>query len=124
MQLQKSNSLNFFSKIFLLFIITTTIIGCKKDPLIFGNNTTRIAFGSCGSQNNDLPIFNIITDHNPDLFIFLGDNIYGDTEDMNVLRNKYNQLGSKASYQNMKQNVPIIATWDDHDYGWNDAGKY
>ena len=124
-------SLNFLYKLFFTFSIISVLLSCKKDPIIFGNrpivfgnNITKIAFGSCGSQNNDLPIFNIITNHNPDLFIFLGDNIYGDTEDMNVLRNKYNQLGSKLSYQYMKQNVPIIATWDDHDYGWNDAGKY
>jgi alkaline phosphatase D len=24
----------------------------------------------------------------------------------------------------MKNNTSILATWDDHDYGWNDAGKY
>ena len=120
----KLNSLRKLSFTFFLIISLLLFFSCKKDLVIFDDNTTRIAFGSCGSQNNDLPIFNVITDHNPDLFIFLGDNIYGDTEDMNVLRSKYNQLGSKASYQNMKKNVPIIATWDDHDYGWNDAGKY
>jgi len=120
----KLNSLRKLSFTFFLIISLLLFFSCKKDLIIFDDNTTRIAFGSCGSQNNDLPIFNVITDHNPDLFIFLGDNIYGDTEDMNVLRSKYNQLGSKASYKNMKKNVPIIATWDDHDYGWNDAGKY
>ena len=92
--------------------------------MIFNQDATRIAFGSCGSQNNELPIFNTVALHQPDLFIFLGDNIYGDTEDMQVLRNKYNQLGNKQSYINMKNNTSILATWDDHDYGWNDAGKY
>jgi len=92
--------------------------------VIFNQDATRIAFGSCGSQNNELPIFNTVALHQPDLFIFLGDNIYGDTEDMQVLRNKYNQLGNKQSYINMKNNTSILATWDDHDYGWNDAGKY
>jgi len=87
-------------------------------------NISKIAFGSCAHQDSSLPIFDVIVKHDPDLFIFLGDNIYGDTKDMNVLMAKYYQLGSKPSYQNLKKNVEIIATWDDHDYGWNDAGRH
>ena len=105
----------------LLFIF---FLSCKKDSIIFNPETTKIAFGSCGSQNHNLPIFNVVVDHNPDLFIFLGDNIYGDTKDMEVLKHKYGQLSSKSSFQNLKSNIPIMATWDDHDYGANDAGKY
>ena len=40
-------------------------------------NTFKIAFGSCGNQNDELPIFNNVVNHQPDLFIFMGDNIYG-----------------------------------------------
>lgn len=83
----------------------------------------KIAFGSCASQTQELPIFNNVVNHQPDIFIFLGDNIYGDTKDMQELKEKYNQLSQKESYKNLKKNVPIIATWDDHDYGWNDIGK-
>ncbi|WP_339660786.1 alkaline phosphatase D family protein [uncultured Polaribacter sp.] len=87
------------------------------------SNITKIAFGSCSNQSYSLPIFNNIVHHHPDLFIFLGDNIYGDTDDMAKLKSKYQRLASKESYINLKKNVPIIATWDDHDYGKNDAGK-
>ena len=114
----------FFNRKIFFLILSFVFISCKKDSVIFNQDATRIAFGSCGSQNNELPIFNTVAIHQPDLFIFLGDNIYGDTEDMQVLRNKYNQLGNKQSYINMKNNTPVLATWDDHDYGWNDAGKY
>ena len=84
---------------------------------------SKIAFGSCSNQSSSLPIFNNIVNHDPDLFIFLGDNIYGDTQDMDKLKSKYERLLSKDSYIHLKKNVPIIATWDDHDYGLNDAGK-
>jgi alkaline phosphatase D len=57
----------------------------------------------------------------PELFIFLGDNIYGDTKNMTVLHEKYNKLGWKAAYQKMQQNCEVIATWDDHDYGTNNG---
>ena len=86
-------------------------------------NQIRIAFGSCGHQDHKLPVFNTIADRNPDYFIFLGDNIYGDTDDMKVLKSKYNKLGNKKSYKNLKSKSKILATWDDHDFGRNDAGK-
>ncbi|TAE84377.1 MAG: alkaline phosphatase family protein [Bacteroidetes bacterium] len=84
----------------------------------------KIAFGSCGHQNRSLSIFNTIVSHQPDLFVFLGDNVYADTDNMDTLAAIYQRLGSKPSYQNLKKNVPIVATWDDHDYGQNDAGRH
>lgn len=84
---------------------------------------SRIAFGSCAQQDNPLPVFDLIVDHKPDLFIFLGDNIYADTNDIDKFKQEYAKLAAKPTYQNLKKHVPIIATWDDHDYGDNDAGK-
>jgi alkaline phosphatase D len=59
----------------------------------------------------------------PQLFVFLGDNIYGDTQDMRVMKAQYDKLGSHPEYQGLKQQARILATWDDHDYGANDAGR-
>lgn len=58
----------------------------------------KIAFGSCGNPQRPLPIFDHVLEHRPDLFIFLGDNIYGDTNDMNLLRQKYQVLGNLPSF--------------------------
>ena len=84
---------------------------------------TKIAFGSCAQQDQPLPVFDLIVKHKPDLFLFLGDNIYADTNEESEFLRKYAQLGEKPTYQNLIKNVPVIATWDDHDYGDNDAGK-
>lgn len=84
---------------------------------------TRIAFGSCQTQDEPLPILNTVVQWNPQLFVYLGDNIYGDTNDMKVLEAKYAKLNAKPEFQNLRAAVPTIATWDDHDYGANDAGK-
>tara|TARA_B110000285_G_scaffold46734_1_gene52551 strand:- start:3181 stop:4230 length:1050 start_codon:yes stop_codon:yes gene_type:complete len=83
-----------------------------------------IAFGSCGHQDNPLTIFNNIAALQPDLFVFLGDNIYGDTKEMDTLKAKYKKLSDKPSFQNLKKNTTIIGTWDDHDFGWNDSGRH
>ena len=84
---------------------------------------SKIAFGSCNHQDNPQLIWDSVLQDKPELFIFLGDNIYGDTKNMTVLQEKYNKLGSKAGYQKLQQNCEVIATWDDHDYGVNDGGK-
>jgi alkaline phosphatase D len=85
---------------------------------------TRIAFGSCAHQEKDQPILDSVVARHPDLFIYLGDNIYGDTRDMQKLRRKYEVLGAKPEFQRLWQRTQVLATWDDHDYGENDAGRY
>ena len=83
---------------------------------------TRIAFGSCVKEGKAQPIWSSIVATKPELFLFAGDNIYGDTNDMKVLKAKYDQLGAEPGYQQLRKTCPILATWDDHDYGQNDAG--
>ncbi|MFO0175869.1 MAG: alkaline phosphatase D family protein, partial [Planctomyces sp.] len=57
------------------------------------------------------------------LFIFLGDNIYADTDDPEVMRQKYKLLSANKGFKKLIKTTPVIATWDDHDYGENDAGR-
>lgn len=83
----------------------------------------RILFGSCIKQQHPVPIFDTIVKDQPDLFIFLGDNIYGDTQDMTVLQEKYGKLAAIPGFRRLKQTCPVLATWDDHDYGVNDGGR-
>ena len=90
----------------------------KTDQLV-----SRIAFGSCGHQDKPHPILTTAVGKEPDLFIYLGDNIYGDTKDMKVLQAKYDKLGAKPEFQKLRASTMVLSTWDDHDYGWNDAGK-
>ena len=65
-----------------------------------------------------------IIQEDPGLFIWTGDIVYGDTQDMQVLKKKYDQQKSHPDYQRLLQNIPVIGVWDDHDYGVNDGGKY
>ncbi len=108
---------NYVFIIFILVFFVNNIFAQKKQ-------ISKIAFGSCSHQTNDLPIFDAVIKQKPDLFIFLGDNIYGDTEDMQTLQEKYNLLANKPTFKRLKKNVPLIATWDDHDFGKNDAGRH
>lgn len=83
----------------------------------------RVGFGSCAKQTKDMPVLLAAKDIGLDVFVWLGDNLYGDTDDMAVLRSKYIQLGCRPEFRALNSTVPFIATWDDHDYGRDDAGK-
>jgi alkaline phosphatase D len=83
----------------------------------------RIAFGSCNRQDLPQPLWKLIAKQEPQLWIWLGDNIYGDSEDVAVLRAKYAQQQRNSEYRNFVSKVPIIGTWDDHDFGKNNGGR-
>ena len=101
----------------LLLVILLSGAFAQETPL------TRIAFGSCAEQNSPQAIWDAVLNSNPDVFVFLGDNVYGDTEDPVVLRGAYEMLGANEGYQQLLKQAEVIATWDDHDYGENDAGR-
>ena len=82
----------------------------------------RIAFGSCATQERPQPIWDAVSRTNPDLLLLLGDNIYADTEDMDVMRAKYAKFAAMPGFKAIRSRVPILATWDDHDLGVNDGG--
>ncbi|MEH0157871.1 alkaline phosphatase D family protein [Limibacter armeniacum] len=82
-----------------------------------------IAFGSCSHQDSTAQMWKEIIADQPDFWLWGGDNIYGDTDDMTLLQEKYNKQKSHADYQQLIASTPIMGIWDDHDYGVNDGGK-
>ncbi len=103
----------------LVALVIWPIVGCTANG---DKPISRIAFGSCLKQDKPAPIWDEIADTKPDVFLFIGDNIYADTEDMSVMRAGYDTLNADAGYQRLKRSCPILAVWDDHDFGVNDGG--
>jgi len=58
----------------------------------------------------------------PDLFVHLGDAVYADTRDSIQMRRTYEKASLNGPFKAVRERVPFLATWDDHDYGANDAG--
>ena len=85
---------------------------------------SRIAFGSCADQAKPQPIWDAILAYRPELFIFAGDNVYGDfnTPDAANLKRAYEMAEGIAGYNRLRDNISHLAVWDDHDYGINDGG--
>ena len=84
---------------------------------------SRIALGSCAKEDRPQPIWEAIVRQDPELFLFLGDNIYADTEDMDVMRRKYGELAAKPGFKKLRERCRVLSIWDDHDFGENDAGR-
>ena len=85
---------------------------------------TRIAFGSCAHQAKPQPIWDAVLDYRPELFIFAGDNVYGDVSSgaMTELAAAYAKAATIEGYGMVRAAAPVLATWDDHDFGANDGG--
>ena len=67
----------------LLSASSLSAVSQNSQPLI-----SKIAFGSCAHESQPQPVLDLVVKHKPDIFVYLGDNIYGDTNDMKVLKNK------------------------------------
>ena len=92
-------------------------------PVDAGRVPLRIAFGSCNRQYRPQTHYDAIAAQRPDLWIWLGDVVYGDTTSERELRDKYAHLLAAPAYRRFVDQVPVVGTWDDHDMGQNDAGK-
>ncbi len=115
-------------------MVTTQVLATDYSPAIpltsakvqNDHTLTRIAFGSCFDQDEDDRIFNVISNQHPDLFLMIGDNVYPENEaydhSLQSLRDAYGTLAKSDEFNSLRERTPIMVTWDDHDYGLNDAG--
>lgn len=97
----------------------------------------RIAIGSCSfinEERDDRPepygggygIFNSILDKDPDMMLWMGDNMYLRTPDFLTetgIEHRYKHTRSLPEMQALLASVHNYAIWDDHDYGSNDSDR-
>lgn len=81
-----------------------------------------VAFGSCNMSQEPNPFWDDILAEKPNVWIWGGDIVYADTDDIDRLRTIYAMQDTVPGYAKLKKEVPIIGTWDDHDFGLNDGG--
>lgn len=80
----------------------------------------NFAFGSC-AKTEDQPIFSVIQERSPSLFLFAGDNHYANSNDLNSLRWYYRWSLARPQRAALAATTPTLATWDDHDYVGNNT---
>ena len=101
---------------FLFFYLISVNLHSTQEILTLG-------FGSCLHQDRSMAILKTIEKKELDLFMFIGDNVYGDQKDgeldklIRTYKQQYNNL------ENFLKNVSTEFIWDDHDFGLNDGGS-
>ncbi|SFB78636.1 alkaline phosphatase D [Flagellimonas taeanensis] len=111
-----------------LLVLMVLFMGCKrkeeKQPLEKEKERPDfvVAFGSCNMPQEPNPFWDDVVAENPDVWIWGGDIVYADTDDVDRIRTIYAMQDTVQGYARLKAEVPIIGTWDDHDFGLNDGG--
>ena len=94
----------------------------------------RIAFGSCAKHWQPQPIWDAVIEQDPDLWLFLGDNIYADTDGSTAwliskgqLIGEWNRLADKPEFQVKEASKEVFLTfWNEPKASprWKRSGIY
>ena len=105
-------NINFCSK------ANARIVDITHELPVAGSELSKIAFGSCfwpGAQASDLLWKHMRQTYSPDLWMWLGDNMYADGMDMNAKRIAYNNARKDPYYSTYgpvaDPKIPTMATW-------------
>ncbi len=110
-------------RIFLVFLVICAVgAGPGLAEPRMGAPITRIALGSCADQRLPQPIWDAVLAFDPDLFIFMGDNVYGSGGDIDLLDQAYADFAATGHLDRLRAASEVLAVWDDHDYAVNDGG--
>lgn len=96
--------------------------------LLINPERPRIAFGSCVHQEKDQSIWRAIAATRPDVFVMLGDAgypgkaSYATHGDVDAISQCYARLAKNPDFAAFSERFPILAIWDDNDFGASDAG--
>ena len=104
----------------LLFISSLNL---KCQDIYFPNSIKSIGFGSCNRIDLDQKIWDVIANQSMDAWVWLGDIVYTEEENMNDLALKYSIQKSLPAYRKLSSKANIFGVWDDHDFGKNDGGS-
>ena len=102
--------------------LTIDDVPIEPFPVTVGGPPERwsFAFGSC-SKHDDQPIFETLRALDVDLFLFVGDNHYANSEDLGALRQWYRWAHERDGRAELMATTPTLATWDDHDFTGNNT---
>lgn len=115
-------SMRTFLPIFSFVFLLASCGSNKAQTKTSSSDTFTIAFGSCNDHLRPNVLWDDVRAAKPDVWIWGGDNIYADTDDVTKIASMYGELKAIPAYAEMIAEVPVIGGWDDHDYGKNDAG--
>lgn len=108
--------------VLILILFSNFVLSQTIHPELDSNkNIQKVIFGSCNNQNDSQPLWKTMIESRADLFIWLGDAIYADWKSSEDIKLAYDILLKNKDYVEFQKRTPIIGTWDDHDFGFDNA---
>ncbi len=118
--------------LYLLFAICSTFVAFAAPPTKsdLEKPLSKITFGSCyRAHNGHSKLWPLIIEEDSDLWIWMGDSYYADkwrsepatTKEEFFDAQKLN-FETDELYKELTSKTPVVAIWDDHDYGQNNGG--
>ena len=111
-------------------MLAAPVVGAATGPfeLDVDSPVLRLGFGSCVSQRKPQTIWSHVAQHDPHAFVLMGDGIYPEHEGMDMpvadaIDAAYRVAAGRTELAEFRDRVPVIATWDDNDYGGSDIGR-
>jgi len=80
-----------------------------------------LGFGSCMSGRRSQNFWQAVFARRYDHWCFLGDALYPDNDNLEGLQRAYQELSQSSSLAALREQVSVSATWDDHDFGADNA---
>jgi phosphodiesterase/alkaline phosphatase D-like protein len=93
---------------------------------------SNLVLGSCHNDRKVKPhqpnIWNAIQQENPDVFVWMGDAVYPAQRklaNLTYMKQLFDNMltNDTIGYRQFQTKYGIFGTWDDHDFGANDAGR-
>lgn len=111
--------------------------GAIKDERTFGaldlsRRAVKLGFLSCACDHlHRDDIWERLESERPEMVFFLGDNVYGDLPRLITVRRadprqlweRYVQTRNRVAFYFQKRLTPVLAIWDDHDFGGNNLSR-
>ncbi len=97
----------------------------RTAPRVGAREAFKVAFGSCAriQAHPVQPIWDAVAGASPDMFLWLGDNVYHDTLEPRIMDEMWRMQRNVPNLQPLLRSIPQLAIWDDHDFGLNDHDR-
>ena len=91
----------------------------------YDKKITTLAVGSSADQNSPQPIWKIIEQSKPDLFLFAGDTVSlnaTSTTEAKLLTPLFKKLNFIPEFRSLREKIPFLSVWNNTDFGMNYSG--
>ncbi len=106
------------------FAVIVMLVTFSLNAQTLPDKLTRFAFGSCNDQTHAQPLWKPIIASRPDLFLWAGDAIYADWDQTYNIEASYTKQKNNTDYKQLSSTVPVLGTWDDHDFAGDNADGF